>query len=113
LYREGKALQIEPGVWQATLANGELFRYKGDPQWVMPDFAAEQKSEFEEIDALRKAGKGERAPQGETQMGGRTFCVYQVRYILSNGKVVTVMELVNPDGSLAGMGGGVSGTSVP
>ncbi len=114
LYREGKARQIEPGLWQVTLANGKLFNYRGNPQWPTPDFAAEQKKDLEEASALRNAGQGERTPRGQMELNGQTLRIYEVRYTLSSGRVVTVMEMVNPDGSLAGMGGGFSGgKSVP
>ncbi len=113
LYRAGKAQEIQPGVWQATLANGEVFNYKGNPEWPGPDFAA-QKKELEEINTLRSAGKGERTFLREMELGGQMLRVYEVRYTLSSGKVVTVQELMNPDGSLAGMGGGFGGgKSVP
>jgi hypothetical protein len=113
LYHEGKAREIQPGLWQATLANGAVFNYRGNPEWPTPDFAA-QKSEFEEVSALRNAGKGERTFRQETELNGQTLRVYEVRYTLSSGKVVTVTEMVNPDGSLAGMGGGFGGgKSVP
>ncbi len=113
LYREGKARQIEPGLWQVTLANGKLFNYQGNPEWSTPGFA-EQKKEMEEVSALRNASKGERTFLRDMEMNGQTLRVYEVRYALSSGKVVTVTEMVNPDGSLAGMGGGFSGgKSVP
>lgn len=115
LYREGKARQIEPGLWQVTLASGEIFKYRGSPEWPAPDFAA-QKAELAEISALRSAGKGERTFLREMEQKGQTLRVYQVCYTLSSGKRMIVTEVVNPDGSLAGMGaggGGFGGTFVP
>jgi hypothetical protein len=115
LYREGKAREIQPGLWQVTLANGKLFNYQGNPEWATD--MARQKSEFEEIIALQKAGKGERTLLRETEQNGRKARVYEVRYTLSSGKVVTVTETVNPDSNPAGMGGGFGGfgggTSAP
>jgi hypothetical protein len=122
LHRAGKAQEIQPGLWQVTLANGELFKYKGNPEWVTSDSPAELKTEFEEINALRRAAQGERTLLGEAEHNGRTLRMYKVRYTLSSGKVVTVLEMASPDGSLAGMGGsggggigggGFPGTSVP
>jgi hypothetical protein len=110
LYHTGKAREIQPGLWRVTLANGELFKYKGNPEWVTPNFPAELKTEFEEINALRRAAKGERTLLGEAEQNGQVLRIYEVRYTLSSGKVVTVMEMVSPDGSLAGMGGGMGGS---
>lgn len=118
LYHEGKAREIQPGVWQVTLSNGQLFNYRGDPERMTAEFTdqdkEQMKKEFDEINALRRAGKGERTFLQETELDGKTVRVYEVRYTLSSGKTATLTELVNPDGSLAGMGGGFSGgPSVP
>ncbi len=70
LYREGKAREIEPGTWQVTLANGELFNYKGDPERMTAEFTdqdkEQMKKEFDEINALQSAGKGDRTFLRET-----------------------------------------------
>jgi hypothetical protein len=109
LYREGKAKEIQTGLWQATLANGELFNYKGDPQRATAEFTTEDKEqmkkEFDEINTLRSAGKGERTFLRQTELQGMTVHVYEVHYTLSSGKTVTLEEIVTPDGSLVGMGG--------
>jgi hypothetical protein len=111
LYSEGKAREIEPGTWQVTLANGELFNYKGDPERMTAEFTdqdkEQMKKEFDEINALRSAGKGDRTFLRETALQGMTVRVYEVHYTLSSGKTVTVEEVVTPDGSLVGMGGGL------
>jgi hypothetical protein len=96
LYREGKAKEIRPGLWQVTRANGELFNYRGDPQRVTAEFTPEEKEqmkkEFDEITALQKAGKGERKLLEETEQNGVKMRVYEVRYTLSSGKIVTLTE---------------------
>jgi hypothetical protein len=96
LYREGKAKQIQPGVWQVALADGELSNYKGDPERVTAEFTPEEKEqmkqEFDEINALQKAGKGERTLLEETEQNGVKTRVYEVRYTLSSGKIVTRTE---------------------
>lgn len=84
LYSEGKAKEIEPGVWQATLANGELFHYRGDPQQAA--------HEVEEVNALRKAGKGERTLIKETEENGVKTRIYEVHYKLSSGREVVHIE---------------------
>jgi hypothetical protein len=114
LYREGKAQEIQPGLWQVTLANGAVFNYNGNPKWGTPEFAAAQKKQLEEINALRTAGKGERTLLGEAERNGQTLRIYEVRYTLSSGEAVTVTEMMNLDGSAGGMGGGFGGgESVP
>lgn len=109
LYGQGKAKEIEPGTWQVTLANGELFNYKGDPERMTAEFTTEDKEQmknkFDEINALRSAGKCDRTFLRETELQGMTVRVYEVHYTLSSGKTVTVEEIVAPDGSLVGMGG--------
>jgi len=106
LYREGKAKEIQPGVWQVTLGNGELFNYAGDPERVTAEFTPEEKEqmkkEFDELNALQKAGKGERTLIKETEENGVKTRLYEVRYTLSSGKVVTLTE----GRSSAGNGGG-------
>ena len=69
----------------------------------------QMKKEFDEINALRSAGKGDRTFLRETAVQGMTVRVYEVHYTLSSGKTVTVEETKTPDGSLVGMGGGLGG----
>jgi hypothetical protein len=108
LYQEGKAKEIEPGVWQVTLANGGLFYYRGDPRWTTAEFTPEEKEqmkqEFEEIAALQKAGKCEKKLLEESEQNGVKSRVYEVRYTLANGKVVTRIEgeCVGTPGSAGG-----------
>ena len=96
LYQEGKAKEIQPGVWRVTLSNGQLFNYKGDPERVTAEFTPEEKErmkqEFDEINALQKAGQCERTLIEETEQNGVKTRVYEVRYTLSGGKVVTRIE---------------------
>ena len=97
LYREGKAKEIQPGLWQVTLSNGELFNYRGDPQQVTAEFTPKEeeqmREEFEEINALQRAGKGERTfLREETQQNGAKVRVYEARYTLASGKIVTRTE---------------------
>ena len=96
LYREGKAKEVEPGVWQATLADGEEFAYRGDPEKGGVEFTEEEKARLkqmaDEINELRKAGKGERTFWKETEANGLRIRLYHVRYTLLNGEVVTLCE---------------------
>jgi hypothetical protein len=109
LYQEGKAKEIEPGIWQVRLSNGELFNYRGDPQRATAEFTPEEKEqmkkEFDEINALQKAGKGEKKLLEETEQNGVRTRVYEVRYTLSNGKIVTRTE-GEATSALGGAGGG-------
>ena len=96
LYRDGKAREVKPGFWQATLSNGETFNFGGDPARAMGEFTPEEKErlqeQFEEINELRKAGKGERTFLKEIEKDGLRIRLYEVRYTLSNGEVITVGE---------------------
>jgi len=62
---------------------------------VVTDTSGEQANEEEanEIEELRKAGKGERILVKEWVEQGMRFCLYKVSYTLSDGKVVTVNEI--------------------
>ncbi len=121
LYREGKAKEIRPGVWQATLSNGERFNFGGDPEHTTTEFTAQEKEQwkkqFDEVNELRKAGKGERTFLQEIERDGMKIRLYDVRYTLSDGQVVTFREGVGADdgGGFGGGGfgdGGSSGDSV-
>ena len=113
LYREGKAQEIRPGVWQATLANGERFNYGGDPEHTPTEFTAQEKEQwkkqFDEINELRKAGKGERTFREEIERDGVRIRLYEVRYTLPDGNVVTLTEGVGADGRGGFGGGGLGG----
>ncbi len=110
LYGEGQAREIQPGVWQVTLSNGELFNYEGDPKVLTAEFTPEEKEqmkrEFEELTALQKAGKGARTLVGESEENGVKTSTYQVCYTLSSGKVITMTE---GRSSVSGGGGGQGG----
>lgn len=102
LYREGKATEIKPGVWHATLSNGEEFAYAGNPERGGTEFTEEEKAQLkrqtDEINELRKAGKGERTFWKEVEENGTKTRLYKVRYTLSDGRVVTLTEGVGADG---------------
>lgn len=94
LYKEGKAKEIEPGVWVVTLSNGEEFAFGGDPELIgLPDAEKKEllKKQFDEINELRKAGKyHERIFIREIERDGLKIRLYQDSFILSNGKVITL-----------------------
>lgn len=52
----------------------------------------EAKKEYDEISALRKAGKYEKTLKKEWVKNGTKIRLYKVRYTLSNGKVITMNE---------------------
>jgi hypothetical protein len=94
LYKEGKAREVRPGVWVATLSNGENFAFGGDPELLgLPD--AERKAilkkQFDEIHELRKAGRFEKTykPEHDFEIDGVKYRYFEASYILSDGKVVT------------------------
>lgn len=96
LYRDGKAKEVKPGVWQVILSNGEKFNYGGpDPEWAgLPDAEKKEllKKQFDEINELRKAGKFEKIykPEHDFVIDGVKHKYFEARYTLSNGKVVTL-----------------------
>jgi hypothetical protein len=96
LYQEGKATQIEPGIWRATLSNGEEFAYAGNPAHHQLEFTEEDKTRLkqqtDEMNALRQAGQAERTFWKETEENGVRMRLYHVRYTLSDGRVITVCE---------------------
>ena len=95
LYREGKAEEIRPGVWQVVLSNGEKFNYGGDPE-ILGLSEAEQKKllkkQFDEIHKLKKAGKYEKTykPEHDYVVNGIKYRYFEARYILSDGTVKTL-----------------------
>jgi hypothetical protein len=96
LYRQGKATQIEPGIWHATLSNGEEFAYGGNPEHSTLEFTEEEKAQLkrqtDEIHELRKAGKGQRTFGKEIEENGTRIRLYHVRYTLADDRVVTLCE---------------------
>lgn len=96
LYRQGKATEVKPGIWKATLSNGEPFAYGGDPEHATLAFTDQEKAQLkqqtDEINELRRAGKGERTFWKEVERDGVRIRLYNVRYTLSNGQVVTICE---------------------
>lgn len=94
LCAEGKAEEVEPGVWQVTLSDGRKVGIGGmDPEFVaMSDAERNEalKKQFDEIHELRKAGKYERTFLKEIEIDGARHRLYEDRFTLSNGKVVKV-----------------------
>jgi hypothetical protein len=93
LYKQGKAKEVEPGVWVATLSNGKGFGYGGDPEMLGLSEAEQKellKKQFDEIHELRKAGKHERTFIKEVEKNGVKIRLYEDRFTLSNGKVITM-----------------------
>ena len=95
LYKQGKAKEVEPGVWVATLSNGKGFGYNGDPEMLGLSEAEQEeflKKQFDEIEELRKAGKFEKIykPEHDFEINGVKHRFYFARYTLSDGTVRTV-----------------------
>ena len=93
LYKQGKAKEVEPGVWVATLSNGKGFGYGGDPELLGLSEAERNeflKKQFDEIHELRKAHKFERTFIKEVEKNGVKIRLYEDRFTLSNGKVITM-----------------------
>jgi len=93
LYKQGKAEEVEPGFWVATLSNGKGFGYGGDPEMLGLSEAERKeflKKQFDEINELRKAGKYERTFIKEVEKNGVKIRLYEDRFTLSNGKVITM-----------------------
>ena len=70
LYREGKAQEIQPGVWQVTLSNGQLVNYKGDPERATAEFTPQEKEQMKkefELNARQRPAQGE---GGQVDEGG-------------------------------------------
>lgn len=95
LYREGKAKEVRPGVWQVILSNGEKFNYGGDPEMLGLSEAKKKelmKKQFDEIHELKKAGKYEKTykPEHDYVVDGIQYRYFEARYILSDGTVKTL-----------------------
>lgn len=102
LYKQGKAKETKPGVWVATLSNGEEFAYGGNPEHIGLSDAERKKllrEQFDEINELRKAGKFERTFIEESEVDGVKHRLYQDTFTLSNGRVIrmTVGESAEDD----------------
>jgi len=92
LYKQGKAKEIEPGFWVATLSNGHGFGTR-DPEMLGLSGAEREeflKKQIDEINELRKAGTFERTFIEEVERDGVKMRRYEDRFTLSNGKVITV-----------------------
>jgi hypothetical protein len=95
LYKEGKAEEVEPGVWVATLSDGENFAYGGDPEHLgLSDSKRKEllKQQFDEINELRKAGEFDKTymPELDFEINGVKYRFFRARYVLSDGTVKTV-----------------------
>jgi hypothetical protein len=98
LYKEGKAKEVKPNIWVATLSNGEKFAYGGDPENIKGDGLSDAekrkllKKQFDEIHELRKAGRFEKIykPEHDFAIDGVKYRYFVARYTLASGKVVTV-----------------------
>jgi len=93
LYKEGKAEEVKPGVWVATLSDGSRFGSNIDPELLGLSEAERNeflKRQFDEINELRKAGKYERTFIKEVEKNGVKIRLYEDRFTLSNGKVITM-----------------------
>ncbi len=94
LIKEGKAEEISPGVYKGTLSNGEEFCFATEESLEI-DLAQNReerlKEQFDEIEKLRKAGEFERIFKEEIVKDGIKIHLYEDRFTLSNGKVVTMI----------------------
>ena len=100
LYKQGKAEEIEPGFWFATLSNGKGFGTR-DPEMLGLSEAEREESlkkQIDEINELRKAGTFERTFIEEVEWDGVKMRRYEDRFTLSNGKVITVGVTVGAGG---------------
>ena len=92
LCAEGKAEEVEPGVWMVTLSNGKKIGFGGaDPEFMaLTDVEKNKllKKQFDEINELRKAGKFERTFIKEIEVDGVKQRLYEDRFTLSNGQVI-------------------------
>ena len=92
LCAEGKAEEVEPGVWMVTLSNGKKIRFGGaDPEFMaLTDVEKNNllKKQFDEIHELRKAGKFERTFLKEIEINGVMQPFYEDSFTLSDGKVI-------------------------
>ncbi len=98
LYKEGKAEEVKPGVWVATLSNGEKYAYGGNPNDIKgltdiekKELTKQLKKQFDEINELRKAGRFEKTykPEHDFIVDGVKHRFFIASYTLSDGRVVT------------------------
>jgi hypothetical protein len=93
LYKQGKVEEVQPGVWVATLSNGEEFAFGGDPESLGLSESEHKellKKQLNEINELRRAGDYERIFIKEIEENGVKIRLYRDSFTLSNGKVVTL-----------------------
>jgi len=94
LCAEGKAEEVEPGVWMVTLSNGKKIHFGGaDPEFIaLTDVEKNNllKKQFDEIHELRKAGKFERTFLKEIEINGVMQPFYEDSFTLSDGKVIKI-----------------------
>lgn len=93
LYMEGKAEEVKPRVWVATLSNGEEFAFAGNPESLGLSETEHKellKKQLDEINELRKAGDYQRTFIKEIEEDGVKIRLYRETFTLSNGKVVTL-----------------------
>jgi hypothetical protein len=93
LYKQGKAKEIAPGMWVATLSDGSRFGGNIDPELLGLSEAEQKellKKQFDEIHELRKVGKYERTFIKEVEKNGVKIRLYEDSFTLSNGKVITM-----------------------
>jgi hypothetical protein len=93
LYKQGKAEEAQPGIWVATLSNGEEFAFGGDPESLGLSENEQKellKKQLDEINELRKSGNYKRTFIKEIEKDGVKIRLYRETFTLSNGKVVTL-----------------------
>jgi len=93
LYKEGKAKEVAPGVWEATLSDGSGVGGNIDPELLGLSEAEQRellKKQLDEINELRKAGKFERTFKEVVEINGVLHRLYEDSFTLSNGKVITL-----------------------
>ena len=94
LYREGKAKEVKPGVWVVTLSNGEEFAYGGNnPESAGLSLDEKNKllnAKNNEIQKLRETGDFERTFIKEVEENGVKIRLYEDKFTLHSGKVVTM-----------------------
>lgn len=93
LYKQGKVEEIEPGRWVATLSDGSRFGTNIDPEMLGLSDADRKEllqQQFDEINELREAGKYERTFIKEVEKNGVKIRLYEDRFTLSNGKIITM-----------------------
>lgn len=94
LIKEGKAEEVNPGIYKGVLSNGEEVIYDtlGIPIEILQSENRKEKIKelTEEIQKLKKAGDFERTFLDEVENNGIKIRIYKHRYTLSNGSVITL-----------------------